>query len=134
MVGVDGEGLFGAGGATTGRSMLAAQCAPPPMKEHSLENIMAAVLAIAGAIGVLWGLSWTIGWESNYERRSGPILLIFGIVFGLISIPIFRSIFDCEDWNNTKYPKRLEVWKRKWICKQCGHIYVPTAQSAGGRK
>jgi len=102
-----GVGLGGAKTNTSGTAttVLADSIAPPEEQPMGLK-----VLLVLGGIGL-----------AMYGSRDSNMLL-FGILLGGVS---GYFLYKAIQYNWNVYPKLLKQWQKTWICKKCGHVFLP---------
>jgi hypothetical protein len=124
-VGVTNSGSVGIGGAVTGSTTeLARRFIPGPAPEmpadwgaffRSIYDKPVLFIVLCMALGAL------LGWAAYIDIR----ILGYAIVFTVLG-------FFIELQSSVRYPAWLEkvkMYDHGWICLQCGHSWIPEADS-----
>lgn len=97
-----------------------AESAAPPQNQSYWE----AIFALVGLYVIVSIIKWVVlnfliptGLKSLAETIGSwgiDLLFIYLLYSWLIKVHEYKKI----------YPQKLDEWKRSWICKKCGHIFV----------
>ena len=88
---------------------LAQQLAPPAKKE---ENWIASV--VCGAIAIFF-----VGGLANHFVVS----IIVIVLFGSAAIGLWQSSTEAKEYNEKKFHRDYDIWKRSYFCHRCGNVF-----------
>ena len=105
----------------------------PPRQMHWLAAGFLAYLVSGLVTGILMGVAIAIltpgAMAADNSHWVSPTDTILALIAGAVFIAGFIYFFQ-DNRNPKKHRQRLQLWQRQWFCRQCGHRWVPSTESA----